>query len=415
MQTPVDPEHTSISYWQRTVEALPLESQLPAEADIVIIGGGIVGVALSYWLARAGRAPVLLERAHLAYGATGRNGGIVAIGLAEGYPSAIKRHGAQVAQAILRLTLENQALLRQVIADEQFDCQYRETGHIGLALSEQELEHLAHAAATKEADGYEVQVLTRQEVQERIHTRLGERILGGTLWAQGGLVHSARLVHELARVAQRHGARFLQAEVGQLASEGEDVVVRAAQGSIRTRQVVVATNAWVGDLLPAFRPLITPVRGQMLAYEPFPQRIFESGIFAAFTPSEEYGQQTLDGSIVIGGCRAIAPGRDVNIREQTTSSEVQGALEQVIPTLFPDLAHLRVAQRWGGTMAFTPDYIPIIDQEPALPSVWGIGGFTGHGMPFAMRVGQLLAESLDQPRRAAALEPFRLKRSTLLS
>lgn len=403
----------SISYWQQTAQGPALASQLPQEADIVIIGGGIVGVATSYWLARAGKAPLLLERAHLAYGATGRNGGIVAIGLAEGYPAAVKRHGAQVARAILHMTLENQALVRRIIQEEQLDCQYREPGHIGLALSEEQMEHLAGAASAKSDDGITTQVLTRQELREHIHTELGPQIAGGAFWPQGGLVHSARLVYELARAAQRHGARLLQANVESLVPESGDVAVHTTQGIIRAHQVVVAANAWTGDLLPAFRTAITPVRGQMLGYEPLPERVFDAGLFAAISETEEYWQQTLDGSIVIGGCRTAAPDRDVNVREQTASPEVQAALEAILPTLFPKLAGLRVAHRWGGTMAFTRDYIPVIDQDPNIKGVWGVGGFSGHGMPFGMRVGQLLAESVAQQRPAAALAPFSLARPTL--
>jgi FAD dependent oxidoreductase len=71
----------SISYWQRTSNQLPFSADLPPTADVAVVGAGLLGAATSYWLARAGLAVVLLERAAPAYGATGRNGGIVSAGL----------------------------------------------------------------------------------------------------------------------------------------------------------------------------------------------------------------------------------------------------------------------------------------------------------------------------------------------
>jgi gamma-glutamylputrescine oxidase len=116
---------------------------------------------------------------------------------------------------------------------------------------------------------------------------------------------------------------------------------------------------------------------------------------------------------LLGGCRAVAPDNDVNARVAQPTAAVQAALEQVFPRLFPALGALRVVQRWAGLMAFTPDYLPIADRVPGLPHAWVVGGFSGHGMPFGMRMGQLLAEAAIADSAPAALEPFRINRPTL--
>ena len=131
------------------------------------------------------------------------------------------------------------------------------------------------------------------------------------------------------------------------------------------------------------------------------------------TGTGEYWQQTLDSSIVLGGCRAAAPQKDVNVRNSGPTQEVQPALEQVFPRLFPTLSGLSVTQRWAGLMAFTPDYLPIADVVPYMQGVWVVGGFSGHGMPFGMRLGQLLAEAVTSNAVPDALLPFRLTRPTL--
>jgi gamma-glutamylputrescine oxidase len=402
----------SISYWQRTSNQLPFSADLPTTADVAVVGAGLLGAATSYWLARAGLAVVLLERTSPAYGATGRNGGIVSVGPAEAYPAAIMRLGHDTARAIWMLTLENGALLRQVLAEEGIACDYREPGHLSLSLGEDQLAGQSEIVAALQADGFAATLLDRAQVQALIDTPLGPEIVGGKFIPGNGLVHSARLVQGLVGAAQRHGARACVATVTQVSPGGPGVLIRTPQGDLHVGTVIIATNAWIGELVPALAGLITPVRGQALAYAPIAP-VFTTGLSVAITSTGEYWQQTKEGSIVLGGCRAVAPGQDVGIRESQPTSEVQAALEQVIPRLFPQLGGLRVQQRWAGLMAFTPDYLPIVDRAPGLPGVWVAGGFSGHGMPFGMRLGQLMCEAVTSGVAPDTLVPLRLHRPTL--
>jgi gamma-glutamylputrescine oxidase len=105
----------SISYWQQTAATVPLSTDLPRSVDVAVVGGGLMGTATSYWLARAGVSVVLLEREAIGWGATGRNGGFVVVGPAGGYTDAIARLGRETASAVLRDTLTNQQLVRQVL------------------------------------------------------------------------------------------------------------------------------------------------------------------------------------------------------------------------------------------------------------------------------------------------------------
>jgi gamma-glutamylputrescine oxidase len=129
--------HEPTSYWQRSVLPTRLSVDLPSVVDVAVVGGGVLGAATGYWLARAGAAVVLLERTGLASGATGRNGGIVSIGTAESYPRAIARLGHATVRAVWMLTLENRALLHQVLSEERIACDYREVGHLSLAVGEE--------------------------------------------------------------------------------------------------------------------------------------------------------------------------------------------------------------------------------------------------------------------------------------
>ena len=202
-----------------------------------------------------------------------------------------------------------------------------------------------------------------------------------------------------------------EAEVQELTQEGNSVIVHTTRGKISAGSVVVAINAWAGQLLPSLSDFILPEREQMLAYASLPP-VFSMGI-SAHIEAGEYWQQTPDGTILIGGCNTVAPRGDLGVWETQPTMIVQEAIEQILPRLFPSLAPLQVVQRWAGTLGCTTDRQPIVDWVPGLSHVCFVGGFTGHGMPFGMRFGQLLAETVMREIMPAELKPYRRDRPTL--
>jgi gamma-glutamylputrescine oxidase len=403
----------SSSYWQRTSPAISLRTDLPGTVDVAIIGGGLLGASTCYWLAYEGISVALLERTALAYGATGRNGGFVRVGSAESYPDAISHLGHETARDVMTLTRESQALLRQVVYEENLHCDYREPGTIRLALNEEQSEKLKNEVQLLRTDGIPAEFFDRNRLQQYIHTSLAPCILSGRWLPEQGLVHSARLVQGLVNAAVRRGAQTYQAELFTLAStSGGTVILQTSRGRLQARSVVVAVNAWTSKLFPEFAGVIVPAREQMLAYAPI-EPIFSAGVTADMTTGE-YWQQTQDGTVLIGGCSSTAPHWDMGVWEVQPTKVVQEAIEQILPSLFPLLApKLSVAQRWAGLIACTTDTLPIIDRAPTLPNVFIVGGFSGHGMPFGMRVGQLLAESVKSGTLSPELKPYQLGRPTL--
>jgi gamma-glutamylputrescine oxidase len=371
-----------------------------------------MGAATCYWLARMGHAPLLLERQTLASGATGRNGGFVTLGPASGYVEAVARFGTESAQTVLQVTQENQAALMNLLREEQIEADYRQAGSLHLALNEEQWHKLEHEAALLQTRQVQITLLDRAQVQRLIATPLADEIIGASFSREDGLLHPVKLVVGLIAAAQRYGAHIAEARVSRLEPTGAMIRLHTSLGSLSASKVLVATNAWIGEILPALASLLTPVRGQMLAFAPMPP-LFSAGMAASLTPPGEYWQQQLDGAIVLGGCRAAAPEWDVNVTQSDPTLPVQQALEAVLPRLFPRLPPLQVEQRWAGLMAFTPDLLPIADQMPRLSGVWVAGGFCGHGMPFGVRLGELLAQAMTTGAVPADLAPFRLDRPTL--
>jgi gamma-glutamylputrescine oxidase len=410
LETPMN-----LSHWHATLErpALP-SSDLPTRAEVVVLGGGVLGAFTTYWLARAGAAPVLLERGGPAAGASGHNGGLCVAGAAEGYPDAAARLGRDTARAVWALTLGGLALLQQVTAEEGVECELRPTGNMGLALDEGQLAAFQLGVDMLREDGFAgVEILGLDEARDYIGAALGPGVVGAKLNRNAASLHSARLVHGVLAAAARHGARLCWgAEVTGVRSAGGAVALETGRGKLEAGAAVLALNAWSGDLLPALAGVVTPVRGQALATAPAPARL-RCGFGASLTATGEYGQQTPGGSVVFGGYRAVAPGRDVGVREMAPSAPVQLALDEGLGRLFPELAGLPVERRWAGLMGFTPDYLPVAGAAPDQPGVWFAGGFSGHGMPFAAPFGRLLCEAATTGKAPETLAPFRLDRASL--
>lgn len=408
----IDSRNDSLSYWHATQKPIiPVES-LPTTAEVVVIGGGMLGVWTTYWLARAGVPVVLLEKSAIGWGATGRNGGFLTCGAAMSYSSLIELLGRETARNLYALTTRGVQLAHEVVKEEEVQCDLRQTGTLSLSLTEANVEQTQKQCELLHEDGFDVESLDRNGVQGLIATPLANEVLGGSIIPSGGLLHSSRYLAGLARAAERHGARIVRAEAISLTANVRTSHIETNIGVIDAERVIVALNAWTDTLVPESRGVIVPTRGQILAYEPTEQ-VFTTATGTDITPTGEYWQQTMDGSIVIGGCRADAPNKDSNVRDMVSTPDVIACLEAVIPRLFPDLSHLKVARRWAGLMAFTPDYLPVVDAKDDNASTWYAGGFCGHGMPFGPIVGKYLAQAAIEGQLSSDVSMLARRRASL--
>jgi glycine/D-amino acid oxidase-like deaminating enzyme len=387
------PEPAPRSLWQSRGEELTLSTQLPRGADVVVIGGGIAGTVATLRLARGGRTTLLLEREGIAAGASGRNGGFLPLGTAPSYPDLVTRLGRDRARQLWALTVDNRETVRRLIREEAIDCDFREPGHLELALSDGALPLLARRQGLLVADGFPGELLGPARVQALVDLPLGPRVAGGFLTPDAGLLDTTRFTRGVARAAAIAGAQLARATVHAVQPDDGALRIHTDRGVVRAGAVVVCINAWTRQLLPMLTGILTPVRGQALATAPLPPA-FRCGMIAQVTPTEEYWQQMPDGSILLGGCRAVRPDRDVGNDDTTPSTDVQTALDRVLPWLFPSLPRLEVTHRWAGLMAFTPDRLPILDRVPGLPGAWLLSSCSGHGMSLIPRLAELVADGV---------------------
>jgi len=386
------------SYWLNTAPPFTAPTvELPAHTEMVILGAGIMGCALAYWLARAGKTPLVLERnAHPAGGATGRNGGLHVAG-----PGGAPYHrwaDRAAARAIMQLTLRNRELLEEILEREAIQANYKRVGFMHLAQAHEAAELKALAQALNE-DGFAAHWLERAEAEKKLGTSLGERYLGAVLKPDDGQFHSARYAFGVAEAARNLGARLAFSTPAQAVEPGpggRSWLIHTPRGQCVAEQVIIALNAWAGELFPELTQTIAPTRGHIILTAP---------VNFTLTPWEanddwDYGRQLETGQILLGGRRNTQPDLDLGCAPAPGENapplepSVVEALAQIAPQLFPALKDVPIVQAWSGAMAFTSDWQPLAGQWPGRAGLWVLAGFSGHGMPFSLVLPQAIAAQL---------------------
>lgn len=409
---------SNTSYWLATAPDWPAApTALPDQAELVVLGAGIMGAATAYWLARLGVPALVLERNPApSRGATGRNAGMHVPGAADGYADTVDRLGRAAARTIMQTTETNLQLLEDVLAREHIDAGYHRTGLVDLAPAGDEGLRTQLSAALLREDGFAADWLNRAEAETMWGTALGPNYVGAMYNPKAGAFHSARYTQGVTAAAQRLGAQFhFDTPVTAVVPEGEAWQVLTTRGAVRAAQVVVAVNAWAGELFPALAPVLTPVRGHILVTEPV-AGLEQMRPWSA-NSGYEYGRRLPDGRLLIGGQRRSradreegyppAPGQNAPPIEPAVVAAIEAALPQIIPAA----AGAVTSRHWSGVMDFSPDHQPLIGAWPGRRGLWLLVGFSGHGMAFSQVLPYGLAAQItggDGPAVPATYAPARL-------
>lgn len=360
--------------------------RLPERAPVVVIGGGITGVALLRFL---GRDAVLLEADHLAAGASGRNAGFLLAGVAANYAEACDRYGRSLAAEIWSFTIENRERFLELLGGA---AESRRRGSWTVAADPPEADQLRRAAALLAEDGFPCEWLEHPAGLEPFH--------GALLNPRDGEVNPAEAVAALAAPVLDHIAEGVRV-TGLEAGAGRVRVALDSGGSIVAEAVVLATNGYTETLAPTVP--IEPMRAQMCATVPTTVPLVFRPAYA--DRGYQYWRQRADGRVLVGGYRNHFVDAERTASDSPTS-EVQAVLDQHLELI--GARGLTVSHRWAGTMGFSPDGLPLCGKVPRMPGVYVCGGYTGHGFGFALECSRRLAEWLRGGSKPPAwLDPAR--------
>lgn len=354
----------TLPFWKPPPEKYP--GRLPEKADVVVIGGGIAGVSLLHQLARRRIDAVLVERHHMAWGASGRNAGFLLAGVASCYAEAVRTYGREKSREVWELTNENHD--RMIESARGQDVGHRRLGSATLPADEAERALLIESEQLLQEDGFQA----RWDGTRLVNPRDGE-------------IDPAAMVAALARQA-RQGSIREGVDVTAITPRSGDVELRAGEESCLAGAVILATNGYTHQLVPGVK--IQPTRAQMLATAPQSRTVVDMPTYSSY--GYRYWRQLATGEFLIGGWRDTSPES-----EKTSDDEPTGEIQEHLERASHELgAAGEVTHRWAGTMGFTESGLPMSGALEGMRNVHICAGFTGHGMGFAFVTAKQVAESL---------------------
>ena len=347
-------------------------------ANIVIIGGGISGVSIGYFLMKHGaKNVVLLERDTLASGATGRCGAGIR-----------QQWGAELNCLMTKFSCE---FFESAVAELEvpYDIEFHQGGYMMVITTEKELEQATKNVALQNSLGIASRLLDLDESKEIVPILNTENVLATAFHHRDGHLNPFLTTQAFADAFVRLGGVIhkFTTVTDIIVENGRITAVETNKGRIATDTVVNAAGGYsqgVAELVDVHLPLFSE-RHNILVTEPV-ERILQPMIMSFSL--NLYCQQVPHGSFIMGRTCADQP-RDLRI---TADSKFPNAMSKSITALMPKLAKLRMLRQWAGLYNMSPDHHPIYSEAPGLPGFYVAAGYSGHGFMLAPATGQSMAE-----------------------
>jgi len=366
---------------------LPVAADLPDPVDVAIIGGGFTGLSAARTLAKSGARVAVLERETIGWGASSRNAGITGCGLKRGAPAVFQKYGREYGLAFWRASLDALALIRELVEQEGIECDWTQNGDLALAFKPSHFESMrAKAAWHAENLDHHIEIIPPGGLRAVIGS---DTYFGGLVDAHGAGLHPAKLVFGLARVAAGYGAALCEeAGVFEIQTEAKGFSLQTARGTLKAREVLVATNGYTDRLVRKLKPrvfaggsysIVTAPLSEDLQREISPKgyMLWNSKWFL------NYFRLTPDGRMLWGGRNNLSTTLDL--------AESARLLRSGMVTVFPQLAEVPITHTWSGQLGLTFDLMPHIGRVSGVHYACGYGG---HGLHTALYLGREVARLL---------------------
>lgn len=385
------------SYYAATVrESAPTEAfDGPAQTDVCVIGGGYAGLSTALHLARRGVEVTVLEQSLLGWGASGRNGGQVHVGVRRDQPWLERHLGEADARLHWQFALDAREHLDWLIAHYGIDCDYR----AGLLHADHKArfadETRRHVEYMRTRYGYEsLRFVERDEVRSMVAT---SDYHSGTFDARGGHLHALGFALGIGRAAASHGARLHEGvEVTGVHRESRGYRVTTTRGDLHASRVVLACNGYLRRIAPAVERHVMPINNFIAVTEPLGPRarqlITNDCAVSDSRFVVNYFRVTPDDRLLFGG------GENYSYR---FPADVGAFVRPHVLGIFPQLKDVRFDYAWGGTLGITPTRMPWVRELG--PGFMNASGFSGLGVVLAPFIGKAVADALMGERASFEL------------
>ncbi|WP_421694191.1 NAD(P)/FAD-dependent oxidoreductase [Aestuariivirga sp.] len=392
----IDANYSDRTWYEATAERGPLRPELSGrvEADNCVIGGGLAGLTTALELARRGQSVVLLEARRIAWGASGRNGGFVSNGFAEGMGNVAKRVGLEAAQALYQLSRHGTEFVRREIAETDPSIKAGEGWQGCIRYSNAAAKQAAVAEMARDY-GQEMQFFDVAETRARVNTL---RYFQSSYDPTAFHMHPLRYSLMLAKKAEIAGARiFENSPAANVERQGAVWVVRTAQGEVRAANVVYCMSSLDRTLHKPTGRAVLPVATYVAVTEPLTQDVIRTRSAISDTRrAGNYYRLVGEGRLLWGGAITTRVSEPRRLAERMKGDMI---------SVFPELGNPRIDYAWSGLMGYAPHFMPLIGSDGQ--GQWWATAFGGHGMNTTAMGGILLSRAIaakdDEFRR---FEPF---------
>jgi glycine/D-amino acid oxidase-like deaminating enzyme len=374
------------------------------EVKIVVVGAGLTGLWTALFLKQLApdAAVAVVEQETAAYGASGRNAGMLSETVDHSHALAIAHFGPTEASLLARIGEENVAELTEFLVRHDIACDYEPSGRLMAALTSSQLEDARDNVEIAHSLGLtSFRYLDREAIQAELHSPLYQ---GGVAVSGGGILDPVKLVDGLRREAERQGVRvYEKSPVEQVVPDGAGVSIRTRCGRVRAEKAVLATSAYTHQLLPRVTHRFIPLYDYVLVSAPLSHSQWDTigwkrhqGVTDGRTFFNYY-RPTADGRVLWGTSEAtyysgnlVGPACDHSLGHYQS-------LEASWRRHFPQQADLEWEYAWGGPICSTTRMTPYFGTALGGRVHYGLG-YTGHGLGTTRLAGRILAhQALGRP------------------
>lgn len=357
---------------------------------VVIAGGGVIGCAIAYYLAKAGADVIVLERGDVGQEASSASAGMLIAPFEDLGPRSMVR--------LQRHSLKLYSRLLDELEDESgIDVEYRRTGLLRTAFTEDRAAALKRLAKSRSRPEFPVQWIEPDEVR-KLESQLSDAILGAAFSPKDGHLNSEQLTRAFGRAASRLGAdvRRRVALTGFVTHGHKLSGVKTSGGEITGADaIVLAAGPWTKDLAARLSCKVPtrPMRGQMISYRSDRIKHCVWGEDGYLVPKPR--------GVLFAGSTI----EDVGFRKSNTKDGL-AHLRSSSGRLVPSLRGLKGTRSWAGLRPGSPDGLPIMGKLPGRNNVFVATGHFRNGILLAPATGQAMCELILKGRAGIPLEPF---------
>lgn len=368
----------SVSPWLQTV---PPKRQFPmltgeVSIDVVVVGAGIVGVMASYYLAKAGKSVVLLEKNLIGTGDTALTTGFLTRVPDTSFAMLAETYGPEFVQKLLTATRATQQDLFAIIEKERIDCDFRRCESYYGAYREDD-ETLKTEWSAISASGTDATFVKKTDTPDATGPWTE-----AVQYPDEGQFHSRKFLFGILESLKNHTTVYEESEVIDIVAD-TGVTVRTSTGTVRAKQLVVTTGLPIpalAELQPLVDQKLTFVIAAKYEKAPLPRNLYWDTLDPYY-----YYRMIDDHTLIIGG-RDRRPGER---SDKTPHQELEQFLRDHIPGNFT------VTNAWSGSIFHTKDGLPYAFAHPQYPKTIFVGtGFGGNGLVMGTMAARMLAEQV---------------------